>query len=220
MSGASAADTRVDSTLKRAFDRSRDRSDGCHYKTLFSSVCSLDKDEAGKPVRICEKAEKLLKRCPGRPEEVVESRTEKTVEDASTSSSGFSLDRDTRGFRGFHRAPWDDKFGPEKGLNREDFIVGEFSDRKGDLSGGPFEELVHAAEDLVRDVFGPFGLAEDLPPRHPGDSKVERPSGWFWESLLGRNPNEKHSRDQSKSQQPEAQKPPDYSDLSRKIQEI
>ncbi|KAL3701048.1 hypothetical protein R1sor_019070 [Riccia sorocarpa] len=217
MSAASSADTGVDTTLKRALDRSRDRSDGCHYKTLFSSVCSLDKDEAGKPVRVCEKTERLLKLCPGRPEELVESRTEKTVEDASTSSSGFALDRDTRGFRGFHRSPLEGRFGSEKGRERDDYILREYFDRRGDTSGGPFEELVQAAEDIVRDVFGPFGILEDIPPRQSGDSKAERPSGWFWESLLGRDHKERRSREQSKS---DAQKPPDYSGLARRIQEI
>ncbi|BBN06741.1 hypothetical protein MPTK1_3g23530 [Marchantia polymorpha subsp. ruderalis] len=224
MGVGSEADLGVESSVRRAIDRSRrDRNDGCYYSTLFNSVCSLDKNEAGKPVQICEKTEKLLRRCAGRPQEVVESRTEKTIEDVSTSSSSYLADNHVGPNRRFQQPPiqipeeyreeW-----PRRGM--ESSILHELFERNGDSFARGIEELVEAAEDMVQEVFGPFGLADEALPRQPSEHREDRPSGWLWEKFLGRGQNERPKHNETNSQQSQPQKPADYSGLVRNIQEV
>lgn len=67
MGVGSEADLGVESSVRRAIGRSRrDRNDGCYHSPPSNSVCSLDKNETGKNVQICQKTEKVLRRCAGR----------------------------------------------------------------------------------------------------------------------------------------------------------
>ncbi|BBN06744.1 hypothetical protein MPTK1_3g23550 [Marchantia polymorpha subsp. ruderalis] len=66
MGVGSEADLGVESSVRRAIGRSRrDRNDGCYHSPPSNSVCSLDKNETGKNVQICQKTEKVLRRCAG-----------------------------------------------------------------------------------------------------------------------------------------------------------
>lgn len=158
-----------------------------------------------------------------RPQEVVESRTEKTIEDVSTSSSSYLADNHVGPNRRFQQPPiqipeeyreeW-----PRRGM--ESSILHELFERNGDSLARGIEELVEAAEDMVQEVFGPFGLADEALPRQPSEHREDRPSGWLWEKFLGRGQNERPKHNETNSQQSQPQKPADYSGLVRNIQEV
>ena len=71
--------------------------DGCSISKLESKTCTTVEGPDGKPVRKCEVVRRLLRRCPGKPVEEVESTREETTEslgsghaDLASSSPDFA----------------------------------------------------------------------------------------------------------------------------------
>ncbi|CAM6109985.1 unnamed protein product [Calypogeia fissa] len=206
-----------------ACGRDGTRDEGCMYTTLRKTICSLEKDDSGKPVQKCEKTEQLLRKCAGRPAEVVDFKLEATEEDASTSQRALSLDYDSSAGRGYATPfQWQERrFGGLGGdATSEEYPFRGLFERSGPASP-------EALEELVQGVFGgPFDLPEEAeraekpPSTAPGYGGLV--FGWFKRGPIGGgaqqfSPADASSSDQSQSKQDDAKL---YEALSRGVQEV
>ncbi|KAJ7532387.1 hypothetical protein O6H91_13G001700 [Diphasiastrum complanatum] len=145
---------------ERSYDHDRalaaDRGDGCSYTKIRRSKCATEQNpQTGKLVKKCEKTEELLRRCAGRPLEIIESKTEFTEEDVS---SDVIIGQDD--VHVFEETPlgWNRFFNDQDfnspGLLRLFENPHEFSDRL--LDG--LEDFLHTAEETTCELLGQFGF--------------------------------------------------------------
>ncbi|XP_068650542.1 fra a 1-associated protein [Aristolochia californica] len=129
----------------------------CSMKKVVQSRCKVEEVEPGKFVNKCEKTEKLLRRCAGRPAEVVESITEYTEDDITDSM--------VRGSFAYKSTPSMDGF-PFPGL-QNDIEVFEHN-----LSGGFsrfMEGFMEAADEMRNGLFQAFGIPSIFERQSPHD---------------------------------------------------
>ncbi|KAJ7565643.1 hypothetical protein O6H91_02G068700 [Diphasiastrum complanatum] len=190
--------------------------ENCSYTKVRRSQCSIVQDpESGKPMKRCERTKELLRRCSGRPVEVVESITETTEEDLSS-----DLINGQDGTTKIDEGPED----LHKFFSDEDYLkfskpVPNFFDYKDEQSDqllGGFEDFLHAAEEMVSKIFGHLGVysqdhGSGSSSLFPGDSlsREHTGKGQLDESFSSKN-----------LQRDTLQKEAQFSDYSKDFREI
>lgn len=160
--------------------RKFDPNDPCTYSTIRKYKCFLDgNDSSGSPVQKCERTEQLLRRCPGRPVEVVESETEYTQGDAASGSTSFWGKDTDRALslpgqpRDSEQQPWSTVPMPSvepdwpRGFRQRDErrspstapVPGAFSGFGGIMDA--LEDVVRETEDMAHSFLHVFGLDGD-----------------------------------------------------------
>jgi len=201
------------SGLSRKFDPN----DPCTYSTVRKYKCSLHGDQsAGPPVQKCEKTEQLLRKCPGRPVEVVESRTEYIEGDTSNGSTDLWDKEDPPFFlpqqpsdshwpQGDSIVPrpkieprWPSGFGNRgESSNTPDLPGRPGSGHPGGVFGA-FEDLVKETEDMAHSFLQILGLDGDE--KNQSGNPFDR---WFGGDLFGGNETRPSSRsDANKTDRP------------------
>ncbi|PUZ54568.1 hypothetical protein GQ55_5G142600 [Panicum hallii var. hallii] len=134
----------------------------CATRRVVQSRCHTEEVEPGRFVRKCEKTEKLLRDCVGRPSELVESKTENTEEDVTEEMKNGSL---SLGF------PTDEPFAfPGLRSDIEALEKGLF---------GSLDSVLNEAERMTNDFFKSFGFpsTHDRQPspfqRQPAERHIE-----------------------------------------------
>eukprot|EP00250_Pteridium_aquilinum_P015494 c22615_g1_i1 orf=196-888(-) len=128
----------------------RQQEDGCSYTKLVRSRCFLHHNGDGKPVKKCEKTEQLLRNCFGRPQEIVESKSESTEEELPDGWTMEGLDEEKgmvpfshENFPGAPSSPW------KLFQGTDPFSRG--------LSDG-VEGFMQAAEEMMNDALNQLGF--------------------------------------------------------------
>ncbi|MCO5578059.1 hypothetical protein L7F22_031897 [Adiantum nelumboides] len=128
------------------------RDDGCSHTKVVKSRCFLDHSSDGKPIKKCEKTEQLLRNCLGKPQEIVETKSECTEEEVG---DGWSMEafNEEKGLKPFlhdsspgSQSPWN----PFQGT--DPFSRG--------LSDG-FEGFIQAAEEMMNEAFNQLGFYKE-----------------------------------------------------------
>ncbi|KAG9445243.1 hypothetical protein H6P81_016583 [Aristolochia fimbriata] len=162
----------------------------CSMRRVVQSRCKVEEVEPGKFVNKCEKTEKLLRSCTGRPTEVVESNTEYTEDDV--------IENVARGSFAYESTPSTDIF-PFPGL-RSDIEVFERN-----LSGG-FSRFMggfmEAAEEMRNEFFQAFGIPSIFERQFPDEGPRSH------DGLFG---NEAHARRKEESA---------YAEFAEKVQDV
>ncbi|CAK9194432.1 unnamed protein product [Sphagnum troendelagicum] len=159
-----------------------DSSDPCTYSTMRKYSCSMSAgSDSSEPVQRCHRIEQLLKKCPGRPVEIVESKSEYTERDIATRSmiwggkDGDELvavpreSMDSDWLRNMMPRPFGDSEWQRGSQHREESndsstrstIPSPFGGRQGGHPGGvlgAFEDLVTESEHLAQSFLQVFGL--------------------------------------------------------------
>ncbi|XP_024516688.1 uncharacterized protein LOC112341195 [Selaginella moellendorffii] len=112
--------------------------DGCTYTRIRRKTCNTVEDpETRKPILRCERLEQLLRHCPGRKPEVVESKREETEEDVPSEEEGD------------HQH----SLGSSSGNP-----LSRFSEALEEHLSGEIEGFMRAAEEMANELFGNFGI--------------------------------------------------------------
>jgi hypothetical protein len=159
-----------------------DSSDPCTYSTMRKYSCSMSAgSDSSEPVQRCHRIEQLLKKCPGRPVEIVESKSEYTERDIATRSmiwggkDGDELvavpreSMDSDWLRNMMPRPFGDSEWQRGSQHREESndsstrstIPSPFGGQQGGHPGGvlgAFEDLVTESEHLAQSFLQVFGL--------------------------------------------------------------
>lgn len=126
--------------------------DACSYAKSSRSRCFLDHNSEGKLVKKCEKSERLLRQCIGKPREILESTTQYTEEDAP---HGWTLEASLDKQKELHPFPFDMPSLPH-GSSQTPSLPDMQPFSKG-LEDG-FEIFIHAAEETMNSVFNQLGI--------------------------------------------------------------
>ncbi|XP_078430818.1 mal d 1-associated protein [Wolffia australiana] len=132
----------------------------CSTRRVITSRCRTEEVD-GRLIRKCEKTEKLLRECVGRPAEVVESTTEHTLDDV-TDRPGWALDG-----------------GGNSGGRGVDFF--DFPGLRSDVAGmqrsleDGLRSFVNMAEEMTDNLFrAPSHRRRDSPPPPPPPPPPEK----------------------------------------------
>lgn len=160
------------------FSRKFDPNDPCTYSTIRKYKCFLEgNDSSGNAVQKCERTEQLLRRCPGRPVEVVKSETEYTEGDAATGSTNFwiegsdrslplpglhsDVEQDPRSIlpRPFTESDWPRSLTQRDERQRSPAVPGGFTGFGGIMNA--IEDVMRETEDMAHSFLHVFGLDGD-----------------------------------------------------------
>jgi len=200
------------------FSRKFDPNDPCTYSTIRKYKCFLDNGE-----QKCERTEQLLRRCPGRPVEMVESETEYTQGDAASGSKSFWGEENDGALaitrpRGFERQPWSSTvpkpsiepdwprgFRPRDSESPSARVPGGFTGFGGIMDA--IEDVVRETEDMAQSFLHVFGLDGDeaKTPGNPFDR-------WFGGDMFGGSDRRFPGRSDSNSSSRAAQSTPSKPD--------
>jgi hypothetical protein len=167
----------VESISSGGFSHKFDPNDPCTYSTVRKYKCFLDaSDASAAPVNKCQRTQQLLRRCPGRPVEVVESETEYTQGDAANGSASFWGKENDRALpfpgqpQGSEQQPWSHVPKPSiepdwpRGFQHRDErrpapVPGTFSGFGGIMDA--IEDVIRETEDMAHSFLHVFGLDGD-----------------------------------------------------------